>query len=108
VVRNDRSLAGQYDGLLKSIVTEQELFEVLRRPRIASKVAPSFFDNLRTMFGPAELVSITQRVSGCRDPKNNKFLELEHLSQIISEKRTERRRFRGRSSRRSERDKGAG
>ena len=33
---------------------------------------------------------------------------LEHLSQIISEKRTERRRFRGRSSRRSERDKDAG
>jgi predicted nucleic acid-binding protein len=26
----------KYDGLLKSIVTEQELFEVLQRPRIAS------------------------------------------------------------------------
>ena len=35
-------------------------------------------------------------------------LELEHLSQIISEKRTERRRFVGRSSRRSEREKDAG
>ena len=39
------------------------------------------------------------------DPKVG---NLEHLSQIISEKRTERRRFRGRSSRRSERDKDAG
>ena len=28
------------------------------------------------MFAAAELVSITQRVSGCRDPKDNKFLEL--------------------------------
>jgi hypothetical protein len=33
---------------------------------------------------------------------------LEHLSEIISEKRTERRLFGGRSSRRSERDKDAG
>ena len=33
---------------------------------------------------------------------------IERLSQIISEKRTERRRFRGCSSRRSERDKDAG
>jgi putative PIN family toxin of toxin-antitoxin system len=77
----------KYDGLLKSIVTEQELFEVLRRPRIASKVASSFFDNLRTMFAAAELVSITRRVSGCRDPKDNKFLELAvngHADVIVS------------------------
>ena len=48
----------KYDGLLKSIVTEQELFEVLQRPRIASKIAPSFFDNLRTLFAAAELVFV--------------------------------------------------
>ena len=62
----------KYDGLLKSIVTEQELFEVLQRPRIASKIAPPFFENLRTLFAAAELVSITQHVSGCRDPKDNR------------------------------------
>jgi putative PIN family toxin of toxin-antitoxin system len=77
----------KYDGLLKSIVTEQELFEVLQRPRIASKIAPSFFDNLRTLFAAAELVSMTQRITGCRDPKDNKFLELavsDHADVIVS------------------------
>ena len=58
-----------------------------RRPRIASKIAPSFFDNLRAMFAAAELVSITQRIIGCRDPKDDKFLELAlngHANVIVS------------------------
>ena len=41
----------KYDGLLKSIVTEQELFEVLQRPRIASKIAPSFFGSFAVFYG---------------------------------------------------------
>ena len=39
------------------------------------------------MFAAAELVSITQRISGCRDPKDNKFLELAvngHADVIVS------------------------
>jgi hypothetical protein len=56
---------------------EQEVFEVLQRPRIAPKIAPVFFDNLRKMFAAAEPVTITERrVAACRDPKDDKFLEL--------------------------------
>jgi putative PIN family toxin of toxin-antitoxin system len=61
---------------LKTHVTEQEAMAVLNRPRIASKIDPSFLDNLRRVFGAAELVSITERVAGCRDPDDDKFLEL--------------------------------
>ena len=32
----------RYDGLLKTAVTEMEVMEVLQRPRIASKIEPSF------------------------------------------------------------------
>lgn len=63
-------------GLLKSVVTEQELFEVLKRPRIATKISPSFIDNLHLLFAVAESVRITERVAICRDAKDDKFLEL--------------------------------
>ena len=49
---------------------------VLRGPRIGSKIAPFFFDELRRMFAAAELVAITETVAACRDPDDDKFLEL--------------------------------
>jgi len=52
----------KYGGLLKSTVTEQEIFEVLERPRFAPKIAPFFTDNLRKMLAAAEAVTITERV----------------------------------------------
>lgn len=67
---------GKYGGLLKTDVTEKEVFAVLQRPRIAPKIAPSFFDNLRWVFAAAELVTIIEAVTGCRDPDDDKFLEL--------------------------------
>jgi putative PIN family toxin of toxin-antitoxin system len=67
---------GIHGGLLKTAVTEQELMAVLQRPRIAPKVAPFVFDNLRMLFARAELVTIAERVTVCRDPKDDKFLEL--------------------------------
>jgi putative PIN family toxin of toxin-antitoxin system len=62
--------------LLKSNSTEEEVFEVLRRPRIARNIAPLFDVRLRQIFGYAELVTITEQMAACRDPKDDKFLEL--------------------------------
>ncbi len=65
-----------YGGLLKSAITEQELLAVLQRPRIAPKIEPGFFDRLRRMLAAAELVTIAEHVAACRDPDDDKFLEL--------------------------------
>jgi len=67
---------GTYGGLLKTDVTEREVMAVLQRPRLAPKIAPFFLDNLRRVFAVAELVTITEPVTGCRDPDDDKFLEL--------------------------------
>ncbi len=77
----------RYGGLLKTSATEQEVLEVLQRPRIAPKIAPVFLDNVRHIFAAAELVTIAGRVIMCRDPKDDKFLELAvngHADVIIS------------------------
>ena len=63
-------------GLLKTPQTEQEVFAVLQRPRIAESVPPLFAAGIRPIFAAAELVTITERVRGCRDPKDDKFWEL--------------------------------
>jgi putative PIN family toxin of toxin-antitoxin system len=67
---------GKFGGLLKTAATEKEVFAVLQRPRIAPKIEPSFLDNLRQIFAAAELVTIIETVTGCRDPDDDKFLEL--------------------------------
>jgi transposase len=60
----------------------------------------------RGQLGPSKRVAV--RMGQSRPICERLHRALEQFSQIISEKRTERRRFRGRSSRRSERDKDAG
>lgn len=62
--------------LLKSNATETEIFAVLARPRIASKIVPRFVDGLREIFANAILVVISEYVVACRDPKDDMFLEL--------------------------------
>jgi uncharacterized protein len=62
--------------LLKSTATEQELLEVVARPQLAELISPSFLMWLSGVLAVAELVTITERVAECRDPKDNKFLEL--------------------------------
>lgn len=77
----------QYGILLKSLGTEQEVMQVLQRPRFASKILPLFTDNLSRMFAAAELVTISERVTVCRDPTDDKFLELAlngHADLILS------------------------
>ena len=66
----------RFGGLLKTPVTENEVLAVLQRPRIAPKIAPDFLDTVRLVCAAAELVTITERVTGCRDPDDDKFLEL--------------------------------
>jgi len=78
---------GKYGGLIKSEITEQEVIAVLQRPRLAPKIAPSFLDQLRRVLAAAELVTITERVAACRDPDDDKFLELAingHADVIVS------------------------
>ncbi len=65
-----------FGGLLKTAATEQEVFEVIQRPRIAKKIPPSFRESLQRIFAAAESVTITEKISTCRDPKDDKFLEL--------------------------------
>ena len=60
-----------------SEATEAEIREVLQRPRLARYIVPELcaelLDQLRTRaahFDPSD------RVTDCRDPKDNKYLEL--------------------------------
>jgi putative PIN family toxin of toxin-antitoxin system len=62
--------------LLQSAVTAAEVVEVLQRPRFATLVPTLYFDNIRQMLAAADLVEITERIAACRDPKDDKFLEL--------------------------------
>jgi putative PIN family toxin of toxin-antitoxin system len=66
----------QHDGLLKSAVTEQEILNVLARPHIAAVTIPSFRRDLAKLLARAELIAITERIAACRDPTDDKFLEL--------------------------------
>jgi predicted nucleic acid-binding protein len=49
---------------------------VLSRPQIAAVTIPAFRDDLAKMLASAELVAITERITACRDPHDDKFLEL--------------------------------
>ena len=74
-------------GLLKSLSTEQQLFEVVARPRLASLIDPETQAWLQKLMGAAELVTITERIAACRDPTDDKFLELAmngHADLIVS------------------------
>src|ERR1700726_4621993 len=62
--------------LLKSATTERELFIItLARPRLAPLIPPRFRDWLSELLAAAEPVTLTERITACRDPKDDKFLE---------------------------------
>jgi uncharacterized protein len=68
-------------------VTEQEILSVLARPQIAAVTSLSFRDGLPKMLARAELITIKERIVACRDPKDDKFLELAvsgHADLIVS------------------------
>jgi putative PIN family toxin of toxin-antitoxin system len=77
----------RHDGLLKSAATEQEVLRVLQRTHISAVTIPAFGEGLAKMLATAELVAITERIAACRDPKDDKFLELAvngHANLIVS------------------------
>jgi putative PIN family toxin of toxin-antitoxin system len=69
-------LVAERHALLKSIATEQELFFTIARPRLAPLIPPRFRDWLREIMATAESVQIAEQIAACRDPKDDKFLEL--------------------------------
>src|SRR5215469_7952900 len=63
-------------GLLKSLATEEQLFEVVARPRLSVLIDPETQAWLRRLMATPELVTISERIAACRDPTDDKFLEL--------------------------------
>ncbi len=59
-----------------SAATEAQLFEVLTRPYLTPLIAPASCDWLQRLMADAEAVTITERIAACRDPTDDKFLEL--------------------------------
>jgi putative PIN family toxin of toxin-antitoxin system len=66
----------RHGGLLRSAATERELLDVLQRPHIRRLTIPAFDEGLRKLLADAELVTIAERIAACRDPQDDKFLEL--------------------------------
>ena len=66
----------RFGGLLKSVATEHQVIEVLQRPYFAPRLLPSYLDEVQRIFSKAELVTIIERIAVCRDPTDDKFLEL--------------------------------
>jgi putative PIN family toxin of toxin-antitoxin system len=63
--------------ILISVATVTELNEVLRRSRFDKYVQEAQrLEFLAVLIREAELVDVTEVVTECRDPKDNKFLEL--------------------------------
>jgi putative PIN family toxin of toxin-antitoxin system len=69
-------LVQQRHILLKSSATERQLVEVSERPYLALLIAPAAQVWLRQLLANAEPVQITERIEACRDPTDDKFLEL--------------------------------
>ncbi len=62
--------------LLKTAVIEAQVIEVLQRPYFAPKLPAAYLDKVRRIFSKAELVTVVERIAACRDPTDDKFLEL--------------------------------
>lgn len=62
--------------LLKTQATEHELFDVLVRPHIEALLSPLYRQGPTALFSKAESIHICEPVAVCRDPKDDKFLEL--------------------------------
>ncbi len=80
-------LALQHGRLLRSAATERQLFDVLARPYFRPLIGPATHDWLRGLLATAELVTPTERIAACRDPTDDKFLELAihgHADVILS------------------------
>jgi uncharacterized protein len=73
--------------LLISLATEQQLFEVVARPYFDALIDPDTRAWLKKLMAAAELITIIERIVACRDPTDDKFLELAvngHADLIVS------------------------
>jgi uncharacterized protein len=74
--------------ILLSQETEEELKEVIRRKKFDKYVPEEErLEFLGRLLEDTELVRVTEQIHECRDPKDNKFLELAvsgHASHIIT------------------------
>ena len=68
--------ATQVGVLLKSEETEAELLNVIDRPYLARLIAPVARARMVRMMEEAGFVNVGERFAACRDPKDDKFLEL--------------------------------
>ena len=66
----------EHHVLLKSPATERQLFDVLARPYFVLLIGHETQAWLRKLISAAELVAITGRIAACRDPTDDRFLEL--------------------------------
>jgi putative PIN family toxin of toxin-antitoxin system len=62
--------------LLKSAATERQLNDVIARSYFLPLIGPETRAWLRRVIAAAELVAITEQIAACRDPTDDKFLEL--------------------------------
>ncbi len=62
--------------LLKSLATERQLLEVVARPYFIPLIGDESRTWLRKLMFAAEVVPITEWIVACRDPTDDKFLEL--------------------------------
>jgi putative PIN family toxin of toxin-antitoxin system len=69
-------LAASRGRLLKSERTEWELLDVLERPQLAPLIPQRGREWIRDTMAAAELVAITEAIAVCRDPDDDKFIEL--------------------------------
>jgi putative PIN family toxin of toxin-antitoxin system len=77
VPRQAFDAAASQGRLLISEATIAELEEVLRRPKFDKYLPePKRLELLAAIVRDAEVVEVTSKVTDCRDPKDNKFLEL--------------------------------
>jgi putative PIN family toxin of toxin-antitoxin system len=73
--------------LLKSPATEDQLFAVVARPYFVSLIDADTRVWLEKLMVGAESVTIIERIAACRDPTDDKFLELAvngHADLIVS------------------------
>ncbi len=68
--------AAQHHTLLKSAATEARFFEVIARPDFASLIRSETRDWVTQLMASAEPVTITEHITVCRNPTDDRFLEL--------------------------------
>lgn len=62
--------------LLTSAATQQELHRIWCKPYFQRFVSEEVLRKIDTMFAASELVIVTESIKACRDPMDDKFLEL--------------------------------